>query len=283
MKFFDLDAYTSERAQRIDRAMRDIVDGGPTGWPEPLGIAMEHATRGGKRLRAILVLAAAEATTQEKSDPPLGAACAVELVHCYSLVHDDLPAMDNAETRRGEPTVHKAHGEAAAILTGDALLALAFDVLAQEGATRSREKAYLAATRELAHAAGPRGMVGGQTLDLGFQKATPRSFGELEFCHSGKTAALFAAAAAIGALVVNAPSETTQLIRGFGFDFGLAFQHADDLVDREHVAYAEEARRRARELAERAARTADRFGERGQPLRALAERIVRQVEKPIAQ
>lgn len=242
---------------------------------------MAHGTRGGKRLRAALTLAGSEAVGGEP--PPIGAACAVELVHCYSLVHDDLPSMDAADARRGEPTVHRAFGEGIAVLAGDALLALAFEALAREGMERGRADAYLAAVREIGVASGPRGMVGGQTLDLAQKAAPPRTLRELEACHAGKTAALFAAAAAVGALCGGGAPEAVQTLRGFGFDLGLAFQHADDLADGEHAAFGADARRRAKELCARAARTAERFGERGRPLAALAERVARLAGRPTAQ
>ena len=276
MKVFDLEAWLAERARRVETALRACLDAGEgTAWPEPLGRAMTAGTSGGKRLRAAIVLAAADAVGSK--EPPLGAACAVELVHCYSLIHDDLPSMDDAAERRGEPTVHRVSGEAAAILAGDALLALAFEVLAREGVERGRPAEYLDAVRELGRAAGPRGMVGGQAIDLAQKQRPPSTLRELELCHGAKTAAMFSAAAAIGARVGGGSADETQVLRGYGFDLGLAFQHADDLDDREHLALAAEARRRTRELGARATRAVERFGAAAQPLQALVERVVRPV------
>jgi geranylgeranyl pyrophosphate synthase len=206
---------------------------------------------------------------------PILAACAVEMIHAYSLVHDDLPAMDDADTRRGAPTVHRAFSEATAVLAGDALLTLAFELLAAEGLRHERERAYLRAAHELARGAGGLGMVGGQALDLELKRLPPSSLRELEACHAGKTAALFQAAVAVGGLCGGGSEDQVQLLRGYGFDLGLAFQHADDLSDGEHGAWAAEARTRAADLCRRAGQTAERFGESGRPLRALAELVAR--------
>lgn len=282
MKFFDLDAYVAARVRLIEQTLRAALDSGETAWPAPLGRAMALATSGGKRIRAIVVLASAEAVG-DTAPPPLGAASAVELVHCYSLVHDDLPAMDDAATRRGEPTVHRACGEAVAVLAGDALLSLAFEVLAREGLERDRARAYLDAVVELGRASGPRGMVGGQAIDMGQKTRPPATLRDLEVCHGAKTAALFSAAAAVGALAANASKEVTQSLRSYGFDLGLAFQHADDLADGDHVAFAANAKARVKELCARAIRAAEAFGDGGQPLRAIAQQVMNQVEHQATQ
>ena len=282
MHVFDLDAYLAQRRRRIDVTLEERLPPATDRDPSGLRAAMRHASLvGGKRLRPTLCLAASEAVGA--AEPPLLAACAVELVHAYSLVHDDLPAMDNAETRRGAPTVHRAFSEATAILAGDGLLTMAFELIAAEGVRRREERAYLQAAHELSRAAGPWGMVGGQAVDLEFQQKPPSTIKELEACHAAKTAALFQAAAALGGLCGGGSDEQVQLLRGYGFDLGLAFQHADDLADREHGALAAEARTRATGLCRRAAATAERFGDAGRPLRAIAELVARRTgSKPPA-
>ena len=281
MNVFDLDAYLHERRRWIEATLEERLPPGSDADPGRLRAALRHATlAGGKRLRPVLCLAGAEAVGEGR---PLLAACAVELVHAYSLVHDDLPAMDDADTRRGAPTVHKAFGEAAAVLAGDALLTMAFELLATEGIRQGAEGAYLQAIHELARAAGPLGMVGGQAIDLDLKDKPPATLRELEACHAGKTAALFQAAVAVGALCGGGSADQVQLLRGYGFDLGLAFQHADDLADGEHQRMAGEARARARELCRRAAATAERFGDRGRPLRAIADLVERRAgDKPSA-
>jgi geranylgeranyl pyrophosphate synthase len=270
---FNLDAYLDERRRWIDAALLERIPPASGADPSGLRAAMRHAAlEGGKRLRPVLCLAAAEAVGA--AERPLGAACAVELVHAYSLVHDDLPAMDDAATRRGAPTVHKAFSEATAILAGDALLTLAFEMLAAEGSARAAE-AYLRAAHELARAAGALGMVGGQAIDLEQKALPPATLRDLEACHAGKTAALFQAALAVGAICGLGSAEDVQALRGYGFDLGLAFQHADDLADGEHGALADKARARARDLCRRAAAAAERFGPRGRPLLAIADLVDR--------
>ncbi len=197
----------------------------------------------GKRLRPLLALAAAEAVashrrpdaTTESSAPDgvvLLAAASVELVHCYSLVHDDLPAMDDDDFRRGKPSNHKVFGEAAAILAGDALLTLAFEWLAEAGATAERPQDFVRAVAALARGAGVNGMVRGQARDLG--EPPPGDLPELERLHDEKTAALFRAAAELGAAAAGGtPAEIAALGR-FGQRFGVAFQHADDRDDGDH-------------------------------------------------
>ena len=157
------------------------------------------------------------------------AATALELVHCYSLVHDDLPAMDDDDLRRGRPTVHKAFDEATAILVGDAALTLAFEVLARWPAAASAE-ARLAGVLALARDAGIRGMVGGQIADIQAEgQRVPRE--RLEWIHRHKTGALFAASVELGAIHAGAAPERREAIREYGDALGLAFQIADDLLD----------------------------------------------------
>jgi geranylgeranyl diphosphate synthase type II len=181
---------------------------------------------GGKRLRPILVLASAEACGGN-SESVLSVAAAVEFVHCYSLVHDDLPSMDNDDLRRGRPTCHRAYGEALAILAGDALLTLAFDLLAGQVPDESLGAVLVG---ELARAAGHRGMVAGQVTDI-LSEGTEPSAELIDYIHRHKTAALFRAAARLGGLAVAARPKHLQALTTYGERLGLAFQIADDILD----------------------------------------------------
>jgi geranylgeranyl pyrophosphate synthase len=290
---FDLDAYLTQLRERIDRSLADRLPASAPKDPLRLREAMSAALlEGGKRLRPCLTLSACQAVGGEL-EHAIPAACAVEMVHAYSLVHDDLPAMDNDELRRGKPTSHKRFGESAALLVGDALLTLAFEVLGDQDPpgraapgeaqpALERCAARCRAVRELALAAGARGMVGGQALDMELKQLAAGApgkptFEELELCHSGKAAALFSASTAIGGIVGGGDDRQVEHLRSYGFDYGLAFQHADDLQDRSFPAHHERARERGVSLARRAATTAHRFGERGTALRALAEQLVERI------
>jgi geranylgeranyl diphosphate synthase type II len=223
-----LDAYLSERRVLIDAALARAL-APADGTPPRLQEAMHYALfSGGKRIRPILTLMACEAVPA-RSEPALPFACAVELVHTYSLVHDDLPAMDDDELRRGRPTVHVAFDEALAILAGDALLTEAFRVAA-EGGTRVGAERALAITRVLAVAAGAAGMVGGQVADLEAEGAAA-DHGLVESIHRRKTAALIAAAVEIGALAGGASEQRRAALAEYGRALGLAFQVADDVLD----------------------------------------------------
>jgi geranylgeranyl diphosphate synthase type II len=235
---------------------------------------------GGKRLRPALALAAAEAV----GAPPtraLPVAVAVELVHTYSLIHDDLPCMDDDATRRGRPTVHVAYGEATAVLAGDALLAAAFFALTAAESEHPAPR-LLAAARDLAEAAGSLRLVGGQVDDLHLQ-AQELDAARIESVHARKTAALIAAAVVGGArLGGGAPADLARL-RRFGEALGLAFQIADDLLDEgrgeacslARVLGAPAARARAEALLAEALAELDASGERAEPLRELARHAVR--------
>ena len=186
------------------------------------------ALGGGKRLRPFLVLQCAGLFTVAKTSA-LRTASAIELVHCYSLVHDDLPAMDDDDLRRGKPTVHKIFDEATAILAGDALLTLAFEVLAHDD-THSNPQTRCLLVSALARAAGVHGMAGGQSLDL---EAAERdmNIGEITRLQQLKTGALIAFACEAGAILGRAAEPAHEALRGYAHDLGLAFQIADDLLD----------------------------------------------------
>ncbi|MDB6051195.1 MAG: ispA-2 [Pseudomonas sp.] len=193
--------------------------------------AMRYSVlNGGKRVRPLLVYAACE-TLQGMPEQADGAACAVELIHAYSLVHDDLPAMDDDDLRRGQPTTHKAFDEASAILAGDGLQALAFEVLADARFTPQHAELRLQMVRILAHAAGPAGMVGGQAIDLA-AVGQPLTQHELETMDRHKTGALIEASVQLGALASGHADEVSlQALRAYARAVGLAFQVQDDILD----------------------------------------------------
>ena len=243
--------------------------------PAALHAAMRHLLfPGGKRLRPGLCFAACEAVggAPERALP---AAAAVELVHTYSLVHDDLPCMDDDDERRGRATVHVVFGEATAVLAGDALLALAFEVLARAGDA--------AAVAELARAAGSRELVGGQALDLAVQDETFVDAAAIEAIHRKKSAALIAASIGLGARLGGADAALHARMVGFGLDVGLGFQIADDLLDADEdgagsLAVAlggPVARARAESLLGGALARITDLGARAEPLRELARHAVR--------
>lgn len=215
--------------ERVDEAL-DAVLPAESEPPAGLHVAMRYSVlSGGKRLRPILLLTAGTALGAEVEEL-LPAACAVELVHVYSLIHDDLPAFDDDSLRRGKPSSHVAFGEAQAILAGDALQALAFSTLAQ-AALRSAEPAlWAAAIDELGTAAGSSGMAGGQWLDI---EAEGRSLdlATLETLHAAKTGSLLTACVRIGALLARADADTLERLSAYGRAVGLAFQVVDDILD----------------------------------------------------
>lgn len=193
-----------------------------TGAPERLREAAAYSLfAGGKRLRPALVLGAAEIVSGD-SAVALPAACAIEMIHTYSLIHDDLPAMDNDVLRRGRPTSHIQFGEALAILAGDALLTMAFDICAETG------RADVVA--ELARAAGAAGMVGGQVIDLQSENQQ-LTLDELRRLHACKTGALIRVSVRMGAMLAGASSEALASLTAYGEHIGLAFQIADDILD----------------------------------------------------
>lgn len=201
--------------------------------PSKLHEAMRYiCLNGGKRIRAMLVYATGQATGSELSvlDAP---ACAVELIHAYSLVHDDLPAMDNDTLRRGKPTCHIAYDEATAILAGDGLHSLAFELLAKDPAMNLSPSTKLAMIRHLAHAAGPSGMVGGQAKDI-TAEGCKLDIESLKSIHLGKTGALIRAAVALGALTnETVRASTLEIFDDYAARIGLAFQIVDDVLDEE--------------------------------------------------
>lgn len=221
------------RAELVEALLRRLLDErllpGEIDRPERLLAAMRHGVlNGGKRLRPFLVLESS-ALFDADGEAALRVAAALECVHCYSLIHDDLPAMDDDDLRRGQPTVHRAFDEASAILAGDSLLTYAFDILA-DGATALPAERKLALMLGLARAAGPGGMAGGQALDLDAARHAPDEAGIIRL-QAMKTGALIRYACEAGAILAGAPEEDRERLAEFGSAIGLAFQLADDLLD----------------------------------------------------
>jgi len=197
--------------------------------PATIHRAMRYSVfAGGKRMRPVLCLAAARACEIRRVADALPAACAVECVHTYSLIHDDLPCMDDDDMRRGRPTSHKVFGEGIAVLAGDALLTVAFEIVARMKPTPRYSAADY--VTELSRAAGSRNLVGGQVADLEGEKksCTPA---DLRFIHRGKTAAMIIASLKLGAMAANATPRTLGIMEEFGDNLGLAFQVIDDILD----------------------------------------------------
>jgi geranylgeranyl diphosphate synthase type II len=231
---FDVRTHMDTVRPQIDAALERVLPPA-TAVPANLHGAMRHSVfAGGKRLRPLLALAGCGAggATPETAMP---VACAIELIHTYSLIHDDLPAFDDEELRRGQPTCHVVYGEAVAILAGDALQALAFEVLGQAGLAASAPRAWTAAAREMARAAGSVGMCGGQTLDIEAAGAALDIDG-LRTLHAHKTGALLTAAVVCGGMVGDADETQLQALRVYGDAVGLAFQIVDDVLDVEGTA-----------------------------------------------
>ena len=288
----DLRRYLAARRRVVERALAARF--------RPRGPALRSAIRysllgGGKRLRPILTLAAGEvAGASLRTTLPF--ACALELVHTYSLVHDDLPAMDDDDLRRGRPTSHKVFGEGVAILVGDALLTEAFELMA--AARHVAPRHALAAVAEVARAAGEAGMVGGQALDLA-AAGHPATLAEIRAIHRRKTGALFTAAVRVGALVAGARPALLRRLTVYGDQLGLCFQIADDIADAAGAGDGRTDRvlgkatypavlgvERARVHAERARDAAlaavAPLGSRATPLRAIAAFVVAQLDRPAA-
>ncbi len=292
---WQLQSYLQERNQLIDTALDYYLPGTDT-LPTVLHEAMRYSVfAGGKRIRPILMLAACEAVGGEIKKV-LPAACAIEMIHSYSLIHDDLPAMDDDDLRRGNPTNHKVYGDATAILAGDGLLTEAFillsnpDIWANIPADCSREVIHI-----LAKSAGSRGMVGGQVVDMEAEEQ-PVDLPTLEYIHTHKTGALILAAIEVGALLGGATEEQRAALYRYGEAAGLAFQIADDILDivadqsqlgkdvgsdlkRGKATYPallglDGARQHASELHKLAFSALDMFDDSARPLREIASYIV---------
>ena len=286
----DLSAALAASAAKVEAALDAFLPAGE-GLEAGLHEAMRYACLGGgKRMRPFLALETAKLFSVDEACA-LRVACAVEMVHCYSLVHDDLPAMDDDDMRRGRPTVHKAFDEATAILAGDALLTKAFEVLAHP-LTHADPGVRADLVLALALASGADGMVGGQQIDLAAEGEI-LDIGQITRLQRLKTGAIIGFAAQSGAILGKAPAHIRHTLVAFAHDLGLAFQMADDLIDVEGSAVEagkatgkdaklgkatfvsilgpERARAQATLLAEQAARHLDLFDEKAAHLRALAQ------------
>ncbi len=291
----DVIAYLDRSREAVDAYLQKVVPP-PERFPRPLFEAMRYSLfAGGKRIRPALAFGAAEAAGGE-AGAALPFAAALEMIHTYSLIHDDLPAMDDDDLRRGKPTSHRVYGEGIAILAGDALLTDAFwvltrpEVLAEHPAER-----VVRAVEVIARAAGSPGMVAGQALDL-VCEGRAVDLATVEFLHVHKTGALIRAATVVGGLAAGAAEADLERLGRYAERLGLAFQIADDVLDVEGtteelgkpagsdqgrskatypaVVGLEEAKVRARELMGEALECLDPFGERAEPLRALARFVV---------
>jgi len=291
-----IETYLQERKLIVDKALE-------TAMPQPSGLAGEVIASmnyslfaGGKRLRPILCIAGAEALGGS-ADAVLPVACTLELIHTYSLIHDDLPAMDNDDFRRGKPTNHKVYGEAVAILGGDGLLTLAFTLMVQHGLQNSTDKGRLLRVIELiSHAAGYKGMVGGQTVDISYEAKEPDS-AVVEYIHRHKTGALIAAAVTAGAILAGGSEDQEKAINRYGQQIGLAFQIADDVLNiegdkdmmgkgigsdhaRGKMTYPSvfglaESKRTQEQLVDSAVACLEEFDEKADPLREIARYIIK--------
>jgi geranylgeranyl diphosphate synthase type II len=265
-----------------------------TKYPATIHAAMRHSVfAGGKRLRPILCMEAARMVCGALPDGVDELGAAIEMLHTYSLIHDDLPALDNDDLRRGRPTCHKVYGEAMAILAGDALQTYAYEVMAR---LRCRPEARVRVIEEMAHCTGTiDGMIGGQVMDLEAEHKKPDA-DTLHYIHRAKTGALITGALVSGALYANATDADIQRIRSFGRDAGLAFQIADDILDMtqtseqlgktagkdlaaEKTTYPslyglEASEKKAADLINSACAQLDSFGQRGETLKEIARFLV---------
>lgn len=290
----DVKKYLSEQGAVVEKALARYMlpDGGALA--DHLKAMRYSLFAGGKRIRPILALAAAEAL-RAATEPLLPVACALECIHTYSLIHDDLPAMDNDDLRRGKPTCHVIFGEAEAILAGDGLLSYAFELLSHQEARQGiSPEAQLRLINLIARAIGPMGMVGGQSLDLAAE-GQAISFEHLRLIHGCKTGALVTASVQAGAIFGQADEKQFTALSLYGEQIGLAFQIVDDLLDvegntedlgktagadaqRHKATYPaffglEKTRTMAREAVEEAVTALSIFDAKAEPLRALARYI----------
>jgi len=292
---FDLNAYLKERKLLVEEALEHYLPP-QKGFYNPIVEAMRYSLfAGGKRLRPILCLAATEVVGGKK-ETALPVACALEMIHTYSLIHDDLPAMDNDDFRRGKPTNHRVFGEAMAILAGDGLLTEAFYLLTYPDLLEKIPPAQLVWISHLiAQAAGFRGMVSGQVMDL---EATGKEIGleELKAIHDHKTGALIRVAVESGAIIGGGNKTEVEALKEYGTQIGLAFQIVDDVLDiegnpedmgknigsdepQQKATYPKlvglnEAKEMAQTCIKRGIHALKPFGERAMPLKALAQYII---------
>ncbi len=294
----DIKAYLSKKRAVVDKSLEAMVPPAKS-FPPKVFEAMRYSLfAGGKRVRPILAIASAEALGVRDAGL-LPVASSLELIHTYSLIHDDLPAMDNDDLRRGRPTCHKVYGEAVAILAGDGLLNMAFEALSDPRRLKAvPAKRLVGIIREISRASGCFGMVGGQIVDME-SEGKDIDLPTLEYIHTHKTGALIRASVRLGALYAGATEKRLRSLTRYGEMVGLAFQIADDILDitgtqaeigkdvgsdlkkgkKTYPSFygLEESRRRAREVADRALEALRDFDKKADPLRELAEYIVTRV------
>ena len=229
IQMFDLKEYLAEKRETINAVLHEIL--ADIAADDRILKAIRYSLNaGGKRIRPILSIAAAESVGGRESDV-LGVACAIEMIHTYSLIHDDLPAMDNDDLRRGKPTSHIQFDEATAILAGDALLTLAFELLASPAVLEcAPSSTCLEIVHVLAHAAGCSGMIKGQMLDI-LSEGKRLDLPELETIHRFKTGALIEASIHAGALLGKGDVQKIEMLRNYGRNIGVAFQVMDDILN----------------------------------------------------
>lgn len=284
----ELKAYLATRQKEVDRALDRFLPK-ENAKPSTIHKAMRYSLfAGGKRLRPILCLAAAEACGGA-TEAAMPLACAMECIHTYSLIHDDLPSMDNDDFRRGRPTCHKVFGDGIAVLAGDALLTIAFEIAATAQPTRRYDMAQIIS--EIAVAAGSRKLIAGQVADLEAE-GQPITRAGLRYIHENKTAAMLSASVRLGAMTANATARQLEAIRAFGAALGLAFQVIDDILDvtqtseklgksagkdvaAQKATYPaviglEKSRKEAQRLTNEAHAALEPFGGRAETLRAIA-------------
>jgi len=273
----NLKLHLDQRRGLIDKALKGFLPGADK-EPKALHRAMRYSVfSGGKRIRPIIVVEAAAACGGlRQAQGAVPAACAVELVHTYSLVHDDLPAMDDDDYRRGKPACHKAFGDAAAILAGDGLLTLAFNIIARHA--HPAAAASLAA--ELSEAIGTRGMVGGQAADIEF-KHKKKDVQTIERINLLKTAKLFEVSAKLGAIAARSGAREAKAMARYGLRLGKAFQIVDDIVDNDGCARlfgAAKARAGAKRLIEEAKESIKGFGRNAARLNGIADYVLHPIK-----
>lgn len=291
MMMTELKAYLKQVAEATEKKLDEVLPA-KTGYPESIHKLMRYSIfAGGKRIRPSLVMGAYEACGGEFGNiTALNVAAALEMFHTFSLIHDDLPCMDDDDFRRGRPTAHKAFNEALAVLGGDALCITAFELLGSTG--------NIALVTEIAAALGTDGMIGGQVVDIESEgKSVDRA--TVEYIHRSKTAALLRVSVRAGAILASAPAETIEKLSNYGNLIGLAFQVVDDILDEEGsteqlgkdagsdrargkatfpaVCGMEESKRYARELTENAWKEIEFLGSKGKLLHQLAEYIITRI------
>lgn len=292
---FDIHAYLLEKRTIIETFLADYFNQS-SNEPSIIFESMRYSLfAGGKRVRPILALASYEACEKDSSDI-IPQAASVELIHTYSLIHDDLPSMDDDDLRRGKPTNHKVFGEAIAILTGDALLTEAFRMMTDVDNDSIKPSSLMLAVQELAKAAGAHGMVGGQVQDIMSENANP-SLDMVNFIHSKKTAAMITACLRIGAILADAGEDSLQSLTDYGERIGFAFQIVDDILDiegttedlgktsgadqsRHKMTYPfivglNQAKQKAEELVQEATVSLELFSHKADPLRAIAQYLIK--------